>query len=130
MKNLVPTPLVALALIVVASGCTDAVNNMTDNQTENQTDGIPNPEVVSTQVMDGAIEDIIGQESTVETSVVNNGAGGDITVSIVVMDENGTALYEDQQETYIGTNETQIVEFDIPEVPVGAVSVQSNATAT
>lgn len=84
----------------------------------------PNPSVVETDV-DGGIDSLIG-ETDVFVVVRNDGAAGEVSVTLELLDSEGTVLFDETRTTDMDADERKRVTFSV-DVPEGTEEV--NATA-
>jgi len=86
----------------------------------------PNPSVVETQV-DGGIDSLFG-DTDVFVVVQNDGAAGDVRVTLELLDGEGTVLFDESQTTEMEADERKRVTFSV-DVPEETEEVEATATA-
>jgi len=85
----------------------------------------PKPTVVETEVDEG-IDSLIG-ETDIFVVVRNDGAAGEVSVTLELLDGEGTVLLDETQTTDVDADERKRVTFSV-DVPEGTEEV--NATAS
>jgi uncharacterized membrane protein len=86
----------------------------------------PDPTVVETEV-DGGIEALFG-ETDVYVVVRNDGAAGDVAVTLELLDGAGTPLVDETETTALERDERKRVTFSV-DVPESTEEVDATATA-
>ncbi|WP_338740091.1 hypothetical protein [Haloplanus salilacus] len=86
----------------------------------------PEPSVTETEV-DGGLDTLIG-ETEVYVVVRNDGAAGDVDVTLELLDEDGVVLYEDSQTVAFEADESKRVTFSV-DVPEETEEVTATASA-
>jgi len=86
----------------------------------------PNPTVVETEV-DGGIDALFG-ETDVFVTVENEGAAGEVAVTLELLDSEGTVLFDETQTTDMEADERKRVTFSV-DVPEETEDVEASASA-
>jgi hypothetical protein len=86
----------------------------------------PEPTVTETEI-DGGLEALIG-ETDVYVVVRNDGAAGDIEVTMELLDEDEVVLYENSRTVAFDADETKRVTFSV-DVPEDTSQVAAAASA-
>jgi len=86
----------------------------------------PDPTVVDTEV-DGGIDALFG-DTDVYVTVRNDGAAGDVEVTLELLDGEGTVLVDETQTTQMDADERKRVTFSI-DVPEETEEVSATASA-
>jgi hypothetical protein len=86
----------------------------------------PEPTVTETEI-DGGLDALIG-ETEVYVVVRNDGAAGDVEVTLELLDGEGVVLYEDGQTVAFEADETKRVTFSV-DVPEDTDEVAARASA-
>jgi hypothetical protein len=86
----------------------------------------PDPTVVETEVDEG-IDALIG-ETDIFVVVQNDGAAGEVTVTLELLDGEGTVLLDETQTTDMEADERKRVTFSV-DVPEGTEEVNATASA-
>ncbi|MFB6195403.1 MAG: hypothetical protein ABEI80_04465 [Haloplanus sp.] len=84
----------------------------------------PNPTVVETEV-DGGIDALLG-ETDVYVVVQNDGAAGDVVVTLELLDGQGTVLYDESKTVAFEADERKRVTFSV-DVPEETEDVEASA---
>jgi hypothetical protein len=86
----------------------------------------PDPTVVETEI-DGGIDALFG-DTDVFVVVQNDGAAGDVVVTLELLDDEGTVLYDDTQTDSFEADERKRITFSV-DVPEGTSEVAATAEA-
>jgi hypothetical protein len=86
----------------------------------------PDPSVVDTEV-EGGISALFG-ETEIYVTVQNDGAAGDVEVTLELLDGEGTVLVDESQVTQMDADERKRVTFSV-DVPEEAEEVRASASA-
>jgi hypothetical protein len=86
----------------------------------------PDPTVVETEI-DGGLDALLG-ETEVYVVVQNDGAAGDVVVTMELLDDEGTILYDDSRTVEFGADERRRVTFSV-DVPEDTSDVRARAEA-
>ncbi|WP_251342248.1 hypothetical protein [Haloplanus halophilus] len=86
----------------------------------------PDPTVVETEI-DGGIDALFG-ETDVFVVVQNDGAAGDVEVTLELLDGEGTVLLDETQTTNMEADERKRVTFSV-DVPEGTEEAEATARA-
>jgi hypothetical protein len=86
----------------------------------------PDPTVVETEVNQG-IDSLIG-ETDIFVVVRNDGAAGEVAVTLELLDGEGTILYDETKTTEMEADERRRVTFSV-DVPEGTEDVRASASA-
>jgi len=86
----------------------------------------PDPTVVETEVDEG-IDALIG-DTDIFVTVENEGAAGEVSVTLELLDGEGTVLLDETQTTDMEADERKRVTFSV-DVPEGTEDVQASASA-
>jgi hypothetical protein len=86
----------------------------------------PDPTVTETEI-EGGLDALIG-ETDVYVVVRNDGAAGDVAVTLELLDEEGVVLYEDSQTTAFEADESKRITFSV-DVPEETDEVSATASA-
>lgn len=86
----------------------------------------PEPTVVETEI-DGGLDALIG-ETEVYVVVRNDGAAGDVVVTLELLDADGVVLYDESQTVAFEADERKRVTFSV-DIPEGTDDLEATATA-
>jgi len=86
----------------------------------------PDPTVVETEV-DQGIDALLG-DTDIFVTVRNDGAAGEVAVTLEILDGDGTVLLDETQTTEMEADERKRVTFSV-DVPEGAEDVRASASA-
>jgi len=86
----------------------------------------PNPTVVDTEV-EGGISALFG-DTDVYVTVQNDGGAGDVEVTLELLDDEGTVLFDETQTASFEADERKRVTFSV-DVPEGTEEVNASAEA-
>lgn len=86
----------------------------------------PNPTVVETEVDEG-IDSLIG-DTDIFVVVQNDGAAGEVEVTLELLDSEGTVLLDETQTIHMEADERKRVTFSV-DVPEGAEDLRASASA-
>jgi hypothetical protein len=86
----------------------------------------PEPTVVETEI-DGGIDSLFG-ETDIFVVVRNDGAAGEVSVTLELLDGEGTVLLDETQTTDMDADERKRVTFSV-DVPEGTEEVNATASA-
>jgi hypothetical protein len=85
----------------------------------------PEPTVVDTEVDEG-IDALLG-DTDIFVTVQNDGAAGDVEVTLELLDGEETVLFDETQTTDIGADERKRVTFSV-DVPEGTEDLRATAS--
>jgi hypothetical protein len=85
----------------------------------------PEPTVVETEVDEG-IDALLG-DTDIFVTVQNDGAAGDVEVTLELLDGEETVLFDETQTTDIGADERKRVTFSV-DVPEGTEDLRATAS--
>ncbi|AZH27041.1 hypothetical protein [Haloplanus aerogenes] len=86
----------------------------------------PDPTVVETEVDEG-IDALIG-DTDIFVTVENEGSAGEVSVTLELLDGEGTVLLDETQTTHMEADERKRVTFSV-DVPEGTEDVRASASA-
>jgi hypothetical protein len=86
----------------------------------------PDPTVVETEI-DGGIDALIG-DTDVFVTVRNDGAAGDVNVTLELLDGERTVLFDETKTTEMEADERKRVTFSV-DVPEGTEDARATASA-